>query len=264
MITASTYNELIRKSYDYDQDQQDNSLGWHVVRALYERNYIGSVCKSGVSIPKKIHQIWLGRNPSTEFANFMTSWKQVNPDWEYKLWMDRDLDNVKIPNRRLFNSIEHIAQKSDFLRYHILNQFGGLYVDTDFECLKPFDDLCYLGFYTGIGYPKELELYIGLIASVPHHPILEHIISKMTVIKYGGQWRNIFHTTGSFFFTRMFLEMVNEETKGVVAFPMDYFYPYPNNVRKVENIDPYAYATENSYAIHHWAGSWNRKRKVHV
>ena len=258
-MSTTIYNELIRKSYDYDQDRQDNSLAWHVVRALYERNYIGDVCKSVVSIPKKIHQIWLGGNFPAEYVKYANSWKHYNPDWEYRLWTEDNLDQVYIPKRNLFNSITNVAQKSDFLRYHILNQFGGLYVDTDFECLKPFDDLAYLDFYTGIGYPKELELYIGLIASVPHHPILEHIIKKMTVVKYGGRWRNIFHTTGSFFFTRMFLEVVGKETKGVVAFPMEYFYPYPNNARKLEGVNPYVYASDNSYAIHHWAVSWKKK-----
>lgn len=262
MNTILTYNELIRKSYDYDQDRQDNSLAWHVVRSLYQRNYIGNLHKCNVSIPKKIHQIWLGGNFPTEYVKYANTWKQHNPEWEYKLWTEVDFDQVKIPNRKLFNSIMNVAQKSDFLRYHILNQYGGLYVDTDFECLKSFDDFAYLDFYTGIGYPKELELYIGLIASVPHHPILEHIIKKMTVVKYGGRWRNIFHTTGSFFFTRMFLEMVSADTTGVVAFPMDFFYPFPNNVRKEANIDPYFYITGCTYAIHHWAVSWRKKPKV--
>jgi mannosyltransferase OCH1-like enzyme len=168
---------------------------------------------------------------------------------------------VEIPNRKLFDSITHLAQKSDFLRYHILNQFGGVYVDTDFECLKPFDDFLYLDFFTGIGYPKDVELYIGLLGSIPHHPILEHLIKNMTVVEYNGKWRKMFHTTGSYFFTRMFLEMVNKDTKGVVAFPMDFFYSYPNNfVRKDPTVNPYSYIRPCSYAIHHWAVSWRAKK----
>ncbi len=261
MSDVLTYDNLIRKSYDYSQDRQDNSSAWHIVRSLYEHNFIGDCDKSIVSIPKKIHQIWLGGNLPEKYVRYANSWKQYNPDWKYRLWTEEDFNQVIIPNRKLFNSITNVAQKSDFLRYHILNQFGGLYVDTDFECLKPFDDFAYLNFYTGIGYPKELELYIGLIASVPNHPVLERIIRQMTVVKYAGRWRNMFHTTGSFFFTRMFLEEVDKETKGVVAFPMEYFYPYPNNVRKLEGIAPYSYVTDNSYAIHHWAVSWKKKKR---
>jgi mannosyltransferase OCH1-like enzyme len=34
-----------------------------------------------------------------------------------------------------------IRKKTDILRFEILYQFGGLHKDTDFECLKPIDDL---------------------------------------------------------------------------------------------------------------------------
>ena len=146
------------------------------------------------------------------------------------------------------------------MRYHILLQYGGIYVDTDFECIKPFDNLLYLDFFTGVGYPKEVELYIGLIGSVPKHQILRHIILNMIEAKYDGSWKKMFQTTGSYFFTKMFFDMVNQYTVGVVAFPPDFFYPYPNNVRRDEKIDPYSFVKPISYAIHHWAVSWRAKK----
>jgi mannosyltransferase OCH1-like enzyme len=211
------------------------------------------------NIPEKIHQVWLGSEFPADQVKYSYSWKYHNPSWEYKLWTDSDVKDVDIPNRKLFDSITNLGQKSDFLRYHILKQYGGIYVDTDFECLKGFENLPTLDFFTGVGYPKDVELYVGIIVSVPNHPILNHIIECMTEARYEGSWRNMFHTTGSYFFTRMFFDMVNEHTEGIVAFPPDFFYPFPNNMKK-EKVDPYSFVKSISYAIHHWAVSWRAKK----
>ena len=249
------YNTLIRKSYDYSQERQDNSPAWAVLRSLYDKNYNHSNCILE-RIPKKIHQVWLGSKFPDSYKIWADSWKKFNPEWEYKLWTDDNVNEVSMSDvhRRVFNHIQSMGQKSDYLRYHILNQFGGIYIDTDFECLKPFDDLLYLDFFTGVGYPKEVELYIGLIATVPNHPIIQRLVDDIKITENGSHWKKIFNSTGAYYFTRTFLEMVNKDTEGVVAFPMGFFYPFPNNFRKKRQ--PYLYVKAYSYAIHHWEVSW--------
>ena len=252
-----SYDTLIRNSYEYNQERQDNSPAWKVIRSLYEKNYTQSEDMTE-RIPKRMHQIWLGSVFPEQYRKWADSWKEFNPDWEYKLWTDANTDEVDLPDRNLFNSIRSMGQKSDYLRYHILNQFGGIYIDTDFECLKPLNSLSYLDFYTGIGYPAEVELYIGLIACVPNHFIIKNIVDNIAITRQTN-WRRIFESTGSFFFTRKVLEVVNEDTKGVVAFPMGFFYPFPNNYRNTA--EPYSYVQPCSFAIHHWEVSWLNKRK---
>ncbi len=254
---SESYDTLIRNSYDYNQERQDNFPGWGIMRSLYEKNYVQST-DTTERIPKKIHQIWLGSTFPDKYKVWADSWQKFNPDWEYKLWTDANTNEVVLPDRNLFNSIRSMGQKSDYLRYHILNQFGGLYIDTDFECLKPFDSLSYLDFYTGIGYPAEVELYIGLIGCVPNHFIIKNIVDSIAVTRQTN-WKKIFESTGAWFFTRKFLESVNENTEGVVAFPPDFFYPFPNNHRKIT--EPYSYVQPCSFAIHHWEVSWLNKGK---
>ena len=51
-----------------------------------------------------------------------------------------DLGIMYIPSEslmQLIDSIENKGCKSDILRYEILYQYGGIYVDTDFESIKP-------------------------------------------------------------------------------------------------------------------------------
>lgn len=247
------FDTIVKNSYDYKNNFIDPK--WRLLRELYIKNYLNASDKHD-RMPKKIHQIWLGGEMPKEYKVFCDSWKKFNPQWEYKLWTDKDLNDVIIPRRNLFNSITHLGQKSDFLRYHILNQFGGLYVDTDFECLKSFDSLRYAEFLTGVGYPSSVELYIGLIGCVPQNPILNNVISSMDRIE-SDKWRSVFETTGTYFFTRKFFEIVKEYTPNIVVLPTDYFYPLPNNRRGANKKE---FIKEWSYAVHHWEMSWRKKK----
>ena len=40
-------------------------------------------------------------------------------------------------DRSLFDRAETYAQKADIARYEVVHRFGGVYVDTDMECLRP-------------------------------------------------------------------------------------------------------------------------------
>ena len=79
------------------------------------------------------------------FAEFADGWKRLHPDWDYRLWGDGDLPPLR--NQDLYDRAHEIAPGfegqlcSDIVRYELLYQFGGVWIDTDFECLKPIDDL---------------------------------------------------------------------------------------------------------------------------
>jgi mannosyltransferase OCH1-like enzyme len=241
----NTFTEMISKSYDFNELEYYSSKAWRTVRELYILNQK----KDEQKIPRKIHQIWLG----SAFPDRYKS--KFHPTWEYKLWTDTDINSLEIRSRKVFDSAKSPAMRSDMLRYEILLQQGGLYVDTDFECLQPFDDLMYLDLFTGISYDGVLQLYNGLIASIPNHPIIEDC-TKINSVYTGFTGSKIIESTGAYHFTRCFLRNATSRT---IAFPMDYFYPYPNNMRG--RGDPYSYITENSYAIHHWAVSWSKANK---
>ena len=254
--TGESYDELIRRSYGYNSQEQSLSPAWATVRTLYEKNYIQDGDNED-KIPKKIHQIWLGGKVPDKYREFMDSWQMFNPTWEYKLWMDMDANEL-MRNHTVYNKCSNHGMKSDILRYEILRRYGGVYVDTDFECLKPFDDLMSLRFFTGISYDKEMVLYIGIIASVPNHAIINVCVENIKKPFVGNDAVTIMNLTGPYYFTRCFLEGVNTDDMGVVAFPMDFFYPLPNNQRNTSN--PYIFIRPVSYAIHHWAVSWIKQK----
>ena len=258
-----SFDSIVRKSWGYNQKDYESSPQWGLLKELYVRNYMIPNSKDYSTLPKNIHQIWLGGSLPEEYKAWCSSWKKFNPDWEYILWTDEDAKKCTFINHSIFNSIKNPGQRSDYFRYLILNKYGGIYVDTDFECLKPFEDLTYANFIVGVGYPSFVELYIGLIACTPHHPVIKEMIRSINDIN-GNGWKNVFETTGTYAFTRAFFKVVKKYQKGVIALPTDYFYPFPNT-KGHEKENGRDYITDCSYAVHHWEVSWSKEKiKEHV
>ncbi len=258
------FTALMEESFAFNQAEYQNNSGWRVLWNLYNRNF--SLANKSVSkLPKKIHQIWLGSKFPAKYKKWVDSWEQFNPDWEYRLWTDADLQEsqVHIADWKKFNSIKNMGQKSDYLRCHILNQFGGLYIDTDFECLRSFDTLSYADFLVGIAYDPRPVLSNSIIGSIPHHPILEkavHLLDRLDIQDITVS--NIFETTGPYFFTKCFFDVVGEYMEGVVPLTPGYFYPFPNE-KGLEDRRKYGknYVKDYSYAIHYWGMTWMEKKK---
>ena len=247
------FDILIRKSYGYSQYEQDNSPHWALLKRLYEKNYLGAHDYTE-RIPKKIHQIWFGGKLPDRFRRYVDTWPTMHPNWEYKLWTDDDIGSIPLERQDAFDSAHNLGQKSDIFRYEILRQQGGVYVDTDFECLKPLDDFLFLSFFTGIATDPDAQLYIGILGSVAKHPIVLECNYNVGTAKDPRNGNDVMDTTGPFYFTRCFFNVVAEDTPGVVAFPMDFFYPFPNAKRFTN--EAYNFVTPHTYAIHHWKTSW--------
>jgi inositol phosphorylceramide mannosyltransferase catalytic subunit len=249
--TAETFDQLIAKSYSYDTIACSSSE-WKIARQLYRKNYINS--EGSPKIPKIIHQIWLGGALPEKYKALTETWIKFHPDWVYQLWTDKEMYLIKFSPRMqyVFDTCTNIGMKADILRYHILDIFGGLYIDTDFECLKAFDELRYLDFFTGIAYDRDFTLYNGLIATVPGHSIIKSCLN--VGVYSGNNPTKIMEATGPYHLTKCFNANTFIDTIGVVAFPMDFFYPLPNNKRREEY--PKKYIQPVSYGIHYWDVSW--------
>ncbi len=235
--------------------------------ALYEAKHPGKIEPSDeLLIPKTIHQIWVGGPLPQKYKGIKQSWKRLHPNWEYKLWTDADVKDLDMQNRELYNQATNIGQKADILRCEILNQFGGVYVDMDFECLKPLDELHYLyTFYTGLNHVRTVELANGLIACAPDHPLMQRMIQNISVAKNPRRkdWRQqIIKTSGPAFFTKQFNEYLDETgDDSIIAFPSIYFYPAPGGRGNMWGEAGKKYIKPESFAIHYFGHSWWRKRR---
>lgn len=218
-------------------------------------------------IPKIIHQIWLGGEVPESYKRIMDSWREKNTDWRYYLWTDDDVDKFGLKNIEQFRNAPNLGTKSDIFRYEILYRYGGIYIDTDFECLKSFNDLIYLDFFTGTGHLGEPEVFNGLIASKPKHKILEKLINGISEIDTNiSNFDKIISNTGPKYFSKVFFDYIKENPdEKVVVFPTMFFYPLPAVERfkvrnDTENTRNYVkkFISEKSYCVHLWYTSWQK------
>jgi inositol phosphorylceramide mannosyltransferase catalytic subunit len=239
---------------------QAENPGWISLKSLYDNYQNGASIEDQYTIPKKIHLIWLGSPLPQRCRNMISSWEKFHPTWTIKVWTDVDAASFPFINRIAFDRAQNYGEKSDIWRYEILYQHGGLYIDTDFECLQPFDELhrsC--EFYTGVGQTLNPDVWIGIIGSVPGHPILKATIDQIKIGPGDNNFERIMNDTGTYLFTKMFLEIaLNCPIGTVVPFPLTFFYPFPGGERhrrdqsniKEEFVKP------ESMAIHYFATSW--------
>ncbi len=164
-------------------------------KMVYETNIPFLQMKSSMfHVPKVIHFIWIGPKqfPRESIENVRT-WIGKHPDWTIKFWTDRDrpLPHKQMQMARIqdlkftklfecFKKSENYAEKSDLLRYEILYQEGGVYVDHDVKCFKSFESLCQAyDFFCGmeLPFPSMLSSSVlptnNLLGSRPGHPILK-------------------------------------------------------------------------------------------
>ena len=134
-----------------------------------------------MSIPKIIHQIWIG-DRSKAPTNFMNTWKEKNPDFEYIFWNEEELVKRGMNFRcaRQINMINEINGKADIIRWEILYKYGGIAIDADSICIEPLD-----GTFTNVKegfatYENEnvrgTLVATGTMSFIPNHPLCRDII----------------------------------------------------------------------------------------
>ena len=125
-------------------------------------------------IPKIIHYCWFGGNPLPKTAiRYIETWKKYNPDYIIKEWNENNFDIHCCRYVEEAYNAKKWAFVSDYARFFALYKEGGIYLDTDIEVLKPFDDLLNCGAFWGFGWEtltlpvfgasKGLECYKKII-----------------------------------------------------------------------------------------------------
>lgn len=101
-------------------------------------------------IPKIIHLCWLsGDSYPPKIAKCLESWKKFLPDYEVMLWDTKrfNLDS-SVWVRQAFENRKY-AFAADYIRFYALFHYGGIYLDSDVEVLKDFDEFLDLPYFVG-------------------------------------------------------------------------------------------------------------------
>jgi inositol phosphorylceramide mannosyltransferase catalytic subunit len=219
-------------------------------------------------IPKVMHRIWVGSEMPAEFIAYGRGWQERHPEWTHVLWTDHpqpEMPGVSIAapfglrNQDLYDAAATLAPKNvgqfkaDVLRYELLLDAGGVYVDCDFECLRPLD-----GLLTNIGSFVAWErngiwLNNAIMGAVPHLDFFAQLVGRLkaNVTANVGKRPNIM--SGPQFLTAVYRQRRRARLTVPTVFAQALFYPYSwNELHRKGQPFPQA------YAVHHW----NNRRRV--
>lgn len=126
-------------------------------------------------IPKIIHRVWFGTKPFPDkFLGFVYGQTHICKEYSSMFWEEENT-RAHFPYM-LPSSAEMLSDtrlnpviKSDILRYEALRLFGGIYLDTDIEVLRNFDELLSETFFCADEGMDNIGT--AVLGCVPYHPL---------------------------------------------------------------------------------------------
>lgn len=211
-------------------------------------------------IPKTIHYCWFGRGEMPQLVkDCIASWHKYMPDWKYKLWNEDNFDVNCIPYTREAYRANKYAFVSDFVRLWVLEQEGGLYLDTDVMVFKSFDVLMERRAFAGFEGSKHQPIGTCVMASESHGIWVKEMLNAYMGRNFISSDGTIDLRTNVQFMTAImssngFRQNGEEQDyKDLHVFPVDYFSPRHTTGEYLR--------TSNTYCDHKGLGSWTEYRK---
>ncbi|MCM1219335.1 MAG: glycosyl transferase [Lachnospiraceae bacterium] len=202
---------------------------------------------------KTIHYCWFGKNPKSKLIlKCIKSWKKYCPDYEIREWNEDNFDiNCCDYVREAYES-KKWAFVSDYCRFFVLYNYGGIYLDTDVELLKPIDSIA----SACVGFESEKLLNSGLVrAAEKHDKICELMLesyAKDHFMKQNGELNLLTVCERETEILCKFGLKLNNQMQvvcGTTVYPTEYFQPTNMSTGRV-------HITKNTVSIHHYAASW--------
>jgi hypothetical protein len=215
-------------------------------------------------IPRIIHRIWLGDDVpiSTLYNIYWNAWRLHHPGWSMVTWTSSNIVDFfqLLPNLDLLQRAESFAELADIARIDIVKEFGGLYVDTDFESIRSLEPTMGEALFV---YSEEDDGVVcpSLFAATPSHPVLRLLSQELR----GWHAAHVGHPpnirSGPHFWSKVVGSMVASgacESLGCLKLTPDMVYPYswrdsPPTAANMWGSDV--------IAVHHWSQSWKKERK---
>lgn len=205
-------------------------------------------------IPKILHYCWFGGKEKPEIVKkCIETWKKYCPDFVIYEWNENNF-NIKCCNYvKESYELKKWAFVSDYARHFILNDKGGVYLDTDVELIKSLDDLLTLEAFCG--FESDTMINSGLIFGCKKNnwlceEMLESYSKDSFLIDGELNLRTVCDRATSLLVTKgLKLNNSLQVIDGISIFPKEYFNPKNIKNGKLE-------ISEKTYSIHHFMASW--------
>lgn len=218
-------------------------------------------------IPKIIHYCWFGGKPLPSLAlKCIASWKKFLPDYEIREWNESNFDVNAIPYTEQAYAQKKYAFVSDYARFKIMYEYGGIYFDTDVEIIKSLDDIIAKGSFFGLEKGCEgasFNCAPGLgFACAPRLGLCKDMLDLYGTLNFIVNGKSNVKTVVEYF-SEILLKKGVIPHKGVIEFeniyiyPSDYFCPKSFENGKMQ-------ITNNTRTIHHYTSSWHGPKEKFI
>lgn len=174
----------------------------------------------------------------------MVEWRRtllnLNPAWEHVLWDERRLRDHGFDYEQSHEQLGSWAAVSNAFRLLILARFGGIYLDTDFECLRPLDELPSEGAIAAL--QDDIRICNAFMGARPGHPWIKWQVRNFLKYDQRDPASGVYLATEA---PREDLTLVRRS----LVYPFSYDTPPEKRV-----------PLKSSILVHHWVGSWGEQK----
>lgn len=205
-------------------------------------------------IPKIIHYCWFGNKPMPERElRCMESWSKYLPEFKIMRWDEESFDINSSTFVRQAYDMKKWAFVADLVRLWALKNYGGIYLDTDIEILRPFDELLHYKAFGG--FETDNVVQTGVIGSEANGEFINIIFNHYINASFVNQDGSLNTKPNSAIFAEILqkhgisTENIRSSNDLIELFPSEYFCPIEQATWEIK-------PTDNTYCIHYLSGSW--------
>lgn len=207
-------------------------------------------------IPKIIHYCWFGgKEKPLSVKKCIESWKKYCPDYQILEWNESNFDIAYNQFTKEAYDAKKYAFVSDIARLYALVTEGGVYMDTDVELLKPIDDFLQYGGGVTCFQSEDNVIATGFLMCEKGFPLFREFLLSYNSLHFSNIDGSYNLIPNNILLTNLCVTyglLRNnhfQQVKDLSVFPRDYF-SAKNPITKAITV------TNNTYAIHHYDGSW--------
>lgn len=181
----------------------------------------------------------------------MASWQVKMPDWQVMLWND---SNIPIND---FTNKANPINRSNYMKYWTLYNFGGVFMDYDVEVVRPFDTTV----RAFVGFQKTEDpqdcINTAVIGSEKGGRFIAECLRRVEQAGGDCDWPV---ELGCGIPTAILYEQgmkgvnVEQVVNGVTVYAKERLYPW--GYQEQPSPDK---ITKGTFSIHHWEGSWKKE-----